>query len=409
MSPAATERAFGDALKEMRARRGATQEDVARAVSVSRATIAQWEGGRHLPSGARARALDDYFAAEGTLSALARQVRSAGRAQGAPDAAPSGLNLLEVFRRVGDALERHLQRDAGGRPLGWCQNLQMADAPQAVSTAYGIKASLLIEEAGKADLAALSRRLRDMARPDGGWGMSSQEGSRPEATAVVIDALLRVDPTTDLSERLAVLERTVDVTARQRPALLATALETVLDQTPGSALATDLLRRLVEIRQPHGPDGLLLWSQKSEPGLASPEPSTAHTARSVAVLARARSLGVDDDIADRIDEALAIAVPWLLDHANLANTSEPVERWVDGRGEVVYIRHFTAAWVARALVLAGETASHPAVVGALRQMGRYFSDENALWHWNNGDLPVWMTFDAIATLRLAALAAFAPR
>ncbi len=408
MTPAATERAFGDALKEMRARRGATQEDVARAVSVSRATIAQWEGGRHLPSGARARALDEYFTADGTLSALARQVREAGRADGAADAGPAGPTLLEVFRRVGDGLEHHLQRDADGRPLGWCQNLQTGDPPTAMSTAYGIKASLLIEETGKADLAALSRHLRDMALPGGGWGMSSQEESRPEATAVVVDALLRVDPTTDLTPRLALLERTVDDTARQRPALLATVLETVLDQRPASPLAADLIRSLLEIRRPRGPDDLPLWSQKTEPGLASPEPSTAHTARSVAVLARARSLGVDDQIGDQIDEALGVAVPWLLHHADLDNTSEPVSRRIGDRSEVVYIRHFTAAWVVRALVLAGEPTTHPAVIGALRQVQRYFSDDHALWRWNNGDLPVWMTFDAIATLRLAALAAFTP-
>jgi hypothetical protein len=29
----------------------------------------------------------------------------------------------------------------------------------------------------------------------------------------------------------------------------------------------------------------------------------------------------------------------------------------------------------------------------------------ALWAWGNGDLPIWMTFDAIEALRLASLAA----
>ena len=28
----------------------------------------------------------------------------------------------------------------------------------------------------------------------------------------------------------------------------------------------------------------------------------------------------------------------------------------------------------------------------------------ALWAWDNGDLPIWMTFDAIEALRLANLA-----
>jgi hypothetical protein len=34
----------------------------------------------------------------------------------------------------------------------------------------------------------------------------------------------------------------------------------------------------------------------------------------------------------------------------------------------------------------------------------YGGDTAALWAWDNGDLPIWMTFDAIDALRLANLA-----
>ena len=34
----------------------------------------------------------------------------------------------------------------------------------------------------------------------------------------------------------------------------------------------------------------------------------------------------------------------------------------------------------------------------------YGGDTAALWAWDNGDLPIWMTFDAIEALRLASLA-----
>jgi hypothetical protein len=37
--------------------------------------------------------------------------------------------------------------------------------------------------------------------------------------------------------------------------------------------------------------------------------------------------------------------------------------------------------------------------------GSYGGDYLALWVWDNGDLPVRMTFDAIDALRLAHLAA----
>ena len=37
-------------------------------------------------------------------------------------------------------------------------------------------------------------------------------------------------------------------------------------------------------------------------------------------------------------------------------------------------------------------------------LGSYRGDTAALWAWDNGDLPIWMTFDAIEALRLANLA-----
>jgi hypothetical protein len=60
----------------------------------------------------------------------------------------------------------------------------------------------------------------------------------------------------------------------------------------------------------------------------------------------------------------------------------------------------------RALVSAGVPAAHPAVSNAVAHTwGSYGGDTLALWAWENGDLPIWMTFDAIDALRLAHLAA----
>ena len=58
--------------------------------------------------------------------------------------------------------------------------------------------------------------------------------------------------------------------------------------------------------------------------------------------------------------------------------------------------------------MAGESPRHPTVVAAVRQVLEAFSDERGLWKWRSGDLPVWMSFDAVAALRVAALAAYAP-
>jgi hypothetical protein len=192
---------------------------------------------------------------------------------------------------------------------------------------------------------------------------------------------------------------------------MTTVLETVLDLRPDSPLATDLIRSLLDARHVHDPDGRQLWSQKAEPELVSPDPSVAHTARAVCVLARAQTMGmVGETLAGEVQDAVAIALDWLLSRSgsDLDNTSENVERTVDGRTEVLYLRHFTPSWVLRAVLLAGERPTHPTALDALDHMWRYYSDGHSLWRWETGDLPVWMTFDAVAALRLAALASFTP-
>ena len=52
----------------------------------------------------------------------------------------------------------------------------------------------------------------------------------------------------------------------------------------------------------------------------------------------------------------------------------------------------------------GLPASHPAVSDAVAWIWNSYSDTAALWSWNNGDLPIWMTYDALDALRLASLA-----
>ena len=53
----------------------------------------------------------------------------------------------------------------------------------------------------------------------------------------------------------------------------------------------------------------------------------------------------------------------------------------------------------------GLPASHPSVSTAVARIWADYSHDDALWSWSNGDLPVWMTLDAVDALHLAALAA----
>ncbi len=109
-----------------------------------------------------------------------------------------------------------------------------------------------------------------------------------------------------------------------------------------------------------------------------------------------------------MQEALEQATAWLIEQRDLHDAYEVTERPAEGRPESVFVRHFTAALVVKALVSAGVPTAHPAVSSAEAQIWKsYGGDAATLWAWDNGDLPIWMTFDAIEALRLTYLAAAA--
>ena len=175
-------------------------------------------------------------------------------------------------------------------------------------------------------------------------------------------------------------------------------LEASLLLEPGTKLMEILIDSLLAARRPHGDQ--LLWQEKAAPLLIEPAPSVAHTARAIRVLANVQAIRP----ASQVQEALEQAVAWLIDQHDLHNAYEVIERPVDDGLEPVHIRHFTAALVVKALVSAGIPAAHPSVSNAVAQIWKSYSDTAALWAWDNGDLPIWMTLDAVEALRLANLA-----
>lgn len=331
------------------------------------------------------------------------------QAREGPTASPttrSAESVLDVFRRVQRAIERYLQTDADGRPLGWCHNLQQGLPPTPLSTAYGVRILHLIDETSISRLGDFGELLRKMQQPGGGWAIKTQRAPSPEATAGVIDALVRVDPGLDVSPYVDLLLGEVDDEARKRPAILTWVLETILDLRPDSPAVRDLLTEVLDLRKSRGRNRRVLWGQKAEPNLAHPDPSAYHTARACAVLRRAGLVGaVPPDLAGRVDDALDSGVGWLLAQRGVENTSEVFQRTDDGQPGSAFFRHFSASWVLRSLLLCGVAPAHPTVSDALAKVWSDFDDEHALWRWSNGDLPIWMTFDGLASLRIAALAA----
>ena len=404
ISPAELQVFGGELTQTLRMRRKSVEQAAAK-LAVAPSDVARWARGEDLPTEAQARSLDEYLTARGAIQNLVTELRSRPDRPGprlvtVPVPSSAAPTLLQTFQNVAQALRGCLVKDADGRPTGWRRDLrELPGEATAASTAYGIKTMLLLEDGLAADLMPVAESLRKMARPDGGFAGHEQAEPRPEATAAVLNALRRIAATEDFGTHIAQMERGLGDFEKCRPFILTTMLETSLLLDPGTNLVETLVDSLLAARRPYG--DRLLWPEKTEALLIDPAPSVAHTARAVRVLASVRAIRPSS----QVQEALEQAVAWLIEQRDLHNAYEVTERPVKDGLELVHIRHFTAAWVVKALVSAGVPAAHPAVSNAVAQIwDSYGGDAAALWAWDNGDLPIWMTFDAIEALRLANLA-----
>jgi hypothetical protein len=308
--------------------------------------------------------------------------------------------LYRVFHDVARALRMRMIRTAAGEPAGWPQDLRSVSpsaTPQA--TAYGLMALLALDGHLAPGLAPAVRHLRSMALPTGGYATRNQAAARPEVTARVLEALHFVDGTTDLSADLSSLEQMIGDFEKHRPYILCTVLECLAQVAPESGFTETVAGDLLAARARYGQ--YRVWPEKvidADPLAAAA--SVIHTSRAVRVLAQLQQVRPDAEVQAAIDDAR----DWLIAQSAFENVGEIIDRPVSDGIERTYIRHFTAAWVVQALVSAGLPASHPAVSAAVAQVWRRYSHQISLWTYRNGDVPIWMSADAIDALRLAALA-----
>jgi hypothetical protein len=336
-----------------------------------------------------------------------------GRENGEPGRAPAAPPplvrsqaplLLDEFRRIAGALRAALVSEQG--TSGWPHDLRKGSRPVTPwSTSYGVKAILLLEGSLAPDLKPAIEFLRDSESRQGGYMARAQAKPRPEVTAAVLDTLHRVNGTADFIKRLAAVKRNIHQFERGRPFVLTCLLEASVQLGLDPGLTRDLSKDLLAARRPYG--GIWLWPEKAEEGLAA-EASIVHTARAIRALSLAQQAPSPavwpKALAAEVQKAGTQAAAWLAAQPDLSNVSEIIDRQLDARVEQVYVRHFTAAWVVKALVSAGLSASHPSVSTAVARIWGDYNADVALWSWSNGDLPVWMTHDAVDALRLAALA-----
>lgn len=312
--------------------------------------------------------------------------------------------VLTVFRHVAAALREASTTGAGGR--GWAEDLraegQASKLPTVLSTSYGLKTLLLIEGHLSADLAEMAEFLQERARPATGLAARPQRRSNPETTAAALSVLHRVNGTANYDSALDVLAASLDQVDRSRPVILTMLLETSVQLGHRPVLTGNLVTVLLETRREFR--GWRLWPQKAEEGLVAPVPSVPHTARAVRALVLALQSPLNDALRTEAAKAIDEAAAWLAEGQSQEGITELIERpSADGETHVRHLRHYTAAWVVKALVSAGLSSRHASVGAALTRVWTDFQPEVGLWRWSNGDLPVWMTADSVEALHLAAL------
>ncbi|MEV7038045.1 helix-turn-helix transcriptional regulator [Amycolatopsis sp. NPDC051061] len=391
-----TAEAVGAELRRLRKAAGQTQADVARIVGVSRANLTQWETGRYLPSAENARLLDDHFRAANALVGMAEAARSPGPVTAGN--LTTGGSLLEVFRRAGTSLAEELIRDGNGRPVGWRHNLQKRGAHTTLATAYGISAMDVVGE----PYIGLHALVDDLyaKRSEFGW-QGRSGGRRPEVTAAVVGALFQASTILSAEEGLAHLEHSLDDRSRTRPFLLSAALRTSVRLASDAPLTRRLTDDLLAARLDF--DGVPLWGEKKEEGLVAPEPSTAHTARAVVALREVLRSGHGSD---EVSDAVEVGTRWLVErvHPDDGVSEDLALPQPGGRPDVrITIKHFTSAWVLQALAEAPQVPV-ARLSRALNSLWERYEPSRGLWAWGSGDLPIWMTLDAVTALRTIALA-----
>ncbi|WP_310720069.1 hypothetical protein [Streptomyces lydicus] len=370
------------------------------------------------------------------------------RAAALPPAPPAGpvlppagsASLPELMDGTYEALRRGLTvvEVPGRGPLtGWPHSLAESRPPvhpTAFGTAYGLHLLLdLTPYDGRIRAGEVAETLWRLRLPGGGWAARSQgSGARPEVTATVLGALARAGADPRLLEAEiqcceALLDPAHDVPGLANTYVVTSVLRGLLRASPGSPALGRLREVLVNgATADPGRGHHRCWGAALATGLGNPAPSAAHTARAVVALDRAARVLGEDARQRAVREE---GVRWLLAGAaspsgggsDLDNCQEEVRR--PGQEdplhqELLSVRHFGAAWVARALMTDGARqiaaedagaavwqAQLSAAVARVRGM-----QQGGVWRWDDGPMghPVWMAYQGLSVLRRYALMAHRP-
>jgi len=309
-----------------------------------------------------------------------------------------------LFADVRDQVAKDLRTDTstGVELSGWSQYLGDGVPPSAIGTSYGLRIVLALDVDGsKVNKAELVQSILRQQKPGGGWAASTQrDHPRPEVTAWVLEAIVRAgvdgsirEQLTEVLEELAVAD---DALGLRSTTVISSLVDSFCEVAPSSPTLPKLVRTLVDgaVNAEGFPAS---WGRELTNG---PKGSPAHTARAVVALARAsRVLGEEEEMRPLLDSATT----WLnAGTFGFGPDYEELRRSVVGGVEGLYIGHFTAAWVARALMAHRiEADVESRLADVMAEVVKH--QKNGVWTWTDGRKPLWMMYQGLVVVRQYAL------
>jgi hypothetical protein len=285
--------------------------------------------------------------------------------------------------------------------VGWSQFFGEDVPPSPIGSAYGLRIAMTLDiRDARINRRSVLDSILSLQRPGGGWSSSSQRDiGRPEVTAWVLAVL----PAAGLDQQTlaqlvsaleAMLDETKDPVGMNSVTVITTAivaLATVAPQSPRlAALATALAESA--ITSPSHPESSA-WAATLRS--QQPHPSVPHTARVVVALHRAAAALPSQSI--NLRRLATEGTTWLLENFDLTFSEEQIRRPHMDDVDALYVGHFTAAWVARALILDGRHLTDPEpLTSAVREV--LARQEKGVWKWRDRE-PIWMAYQGVSVLR----------
>jgi hypothetical protein len=323
---------------------------------------------------------------------------------------PDRIDLAGLHQQTMASMLEAVSFDEATGDKGWNHHLGLRQISP-VGTAFGLRVMRVIDSSFS--LFHSDEILDTLWRhrtPDGCWRSVSQlPTGRPEATATVLLALCDHEDWTRARAVREPFERLLE--PGRDPALwtyvwsMALAVPALSTVAPDSPLLEVLVRAIEDAAVRDAKGRILYWTQYSRHAGRPAEPSPAHTARVLLALKHCRK-ATDRRLGTPPGE-LEEAVRWLLAEPRWENLYEEIRRPIGAdRAEILTNRHFTRAWVVRALLEFGVDEldvdpMHPRIRSAVGEL--YTTHEQGLWDWNlPGESrvrrPGWATLDALRAL-----------